>query len=523
MDGTRAHQLRWATLGVLCVSLLIIGLDNTILNTALPRLTEDLDATQSQVQWIVDSYTLVFAGLLLTAGSLGDRFGRRRALNAGLIVFGIASVAAALSQDPGQLIAARGLMGLGGALVMPSTLSILTNSFTDENERKKAIGVWAGVSGLGIAFGPALGGWLLDHYWWGSVFLINIPVVVAGLVLGSFLVPESRDPAAPKLDPLGALFSTAGLSALIWSIIEAPEMGWTSGAVLGGFAASAVLLAAFGAWELRYHSPMLDLRFFANPRFSAAAVSITFVFFALFGSVFVLPTYMQGVLGYSPLEAGIRIMPIAIGLVFGAPLAMQAAARIGEKIPTVVGLVLLAASLFVLSGTTIDSGYGRVFTVLTLMGLGMGIAMAPATEAVMGSLPKEKAGVGSAVNDTTRQVGGALGVAVLGSVLSSAYGDRMDSKVAALPEPAAEAASDNLLGAAKVAEQVGGPVGTQLVDAAERAFVHGMDVTTLVAAGVAFAGALVALVWLPSHAKDIDDLDTELAVLSREEAVESTP
>jgi Na+/melibiose symporter-like transporter len=348
-------------------------------------------------------------------------------------------------------------------------------------------------------------------------------------------VPESRDPAAPRLDPVGAVLSTAGLSALIWAIIEAPEKGWTSGVVLGGFGVATVLLAAFAGWELRFHSPMLDLRFFANARFSAAAVSVTFVFFALFGSVFVMPTYMQGVLGYSPLEAGVRIMPIAIGLVFGAPLAMRVAQSIGEKIPTAFGLAILAAGLFVLSGTSIGSGYGRLFVVLTAIGLGMGIAMAPATEAVMGSLPKEKAGVGSAVNDTTRQVGGALGVAVLGSVLSSAYGSRIDPKLAdiqdglaargapALPERLVDVASDNLLGAAKVAERLGGPVGAQLTDAAERAFIHGMDVTTLVGAGVALAGALVALVWLPSHGAPVEeDLDAELAALEAEEAVEST-
>jgi EmrB/QacA subfamily drug resistance transporter len=418
---------------------------------------------------------------------------------------------------------------------MPSTLSILTNSFTDETERKKAIGIWAGVSGLGVAFGPALGGWLLNHFWWGSVFLLNLPVVVAGLVLGAFLIPESRDPAAPKLDLLGAVLSTAGLSTLVWAIIEAPDKGWTSGAVLGGFAVAAVLLAAFGAWQLRYHSPMLDLRFFRNPRFSAAAGSVTLVFFALFGAIFVLPTYMQGVLGYSPLEAGVRLMPIAIGLTVGAPLAMRVAQAIGEKIPTVVGLVLLAASMFVLAGTTLESGYGRIFVVLTLMGFGLGVAMAPATEAVMGSLPKEKAGVGSAVNDATRQVGGALGVAVLGSVLSSSYGGRIDPKLAdlqhdvtatgarPLPAQLIDAASDNLLGAMKVAEKLGGPLGARLVDSAERAFVHGMDVTTLVAAGVALAGALAALLWLPSHGTTpSDDLDAELAALEEEQAVESS-
>ena len=320
-DPDTAYRRRWATLGVLCVSLLVIGLDNTILNVALPTLSRDLQASESQLQWIVDAYTLVFAGLLLTAGSLGDRLGRRRALVAGLAVFAGGSLWAAWSSSPGELMAARGVMGAGGAFIMPSTLSVLTNSFRDPAERTKAIGIWAAVSGVGIVLGPACGGWLLEHYWWGSVFLVNVPIALGAIVAARWLVPESRDPAAPRTDYLGAALSIAGLATLVWAIIEAPTKGWTSQPVLTAFALAAVLLTGFTVWERRAPEPMLNLTFLRSARFSAAAVSVTLAFFALFGSVFFLSQYLQFVLGYTPLETGVRVMPVAT-LVIGAPLAV---------------------------------------------------------------------------------------------------------------------------------------------------------------------------------------------------------
>ncbi|MCX9191776.1 MFS transporter [Carbonactinospora thermoautotrophica] len=506
----RTYRLRWGTLAVLCLSLLLIGLDNTVLNVALPTLQRDLDASASELQWIVDAYTLIFAGLLLTAGSWGDKYGRRRALALGLLVFSAAAAWGANCDSPRELIAARSVMGLGGALVMPSTLSILTNVFTDPAERKRAIGVWAGVSGIGIAIGPALGGWLLEHYAWSSVFWINVPVAGLALLLTPLLVRESRDPRAPRLDLGGATLSTAGLSLLVWAIIEAPDRGWGDRWVVGGFVVAAAVLALFALWERRVREPMLDVSFFHNPRFSVPAISVTLLFFALFGSVFFLSIHIQSVMGYSPLEAGLRILPIAASLAPSAPLAMLFAQRIGEKIPVVVGMTVIAGAFGLLSRTTVDSGYGHVLVFLLLLGFGIGFAMSPATEAVMGALPRAKAGVGSAVNDTTRQVGGALGVAVLGSILNSVYTGRMEEKVAGLPPAAAEAARDNLQAAVAVAGELPVPsVAQRLVTDAQEAFVHAMDVTVLIGAAVALLGAAVTLVWLPHHGEPGDDVPDE--------------
>src|SRR5262252_6306129 len=363
MDTATAHQRRWWTLGVLCVSLLVIGLDNTILNVALPTLVEDLHATASQQQWIVDSYTLVFASLLLTAGSLGDKFGRRRALAVGLAIFGAGSAIAAFSGSAGALIGARAFMGIGGAFIMPATLSILTNVFTNPAERAKAIGIWAGVSGLGVAIGPVAGGWLLEHFWWGSVFLINVPVVIFGLIAGRFLVPNSRDPESPRLDLAGTVMSAVGLFAVLYAIIEGPAKGWTDTTVVAGFILGFAVLAAFVAWELRSTHPILDVRFFANPRFSGASLAITLVFFSLFGSIFFLTQYLQFVLGYDTLTAGLAISPVALALMVAAPTAPLLTRRFGYKVVVVFGLTLVAAGLALLSTARVDSGYGLVLAV----------------------------------------------------------------------------------------------------------------------------------------------------------------
>lgn len=478
------YRRRWWTLGVLSLSLLVIGLDNTILNVALPSLREDLNASSSQLQWIVDSYMLVFAGILLTAGSLGDRFGRRKALTAGLVVFGAGSLASAFSGSAAMLIGTRALMGVGAAFIMPSTLSILTNVFPAK-ERPKAIGVWAGVSGIGIAIGPLAGGWLLTHFWWGSVFLVNVPFVVATLVAAWKLVPESRDPETTPLDLAGAALSVAGLTSLVWAITEAPARGWASTRILIAFGVSAALMVAFAVREVTARYPMLDVRLFLRRSFSAASASITLVFFALMGTIFFLTQYIQSVLGYTPLEAGVRIVPVSAAMIVGAGLSTKIVARIGTRAIVALGLTLVAASLLLLAQAHADSGYGIVAAVLAIMGLGMGLAMAPATESVMSSVPLEKASVGSAMNDTTRMVGGALGVAVLGSVLSSGYRGHLDASVP-------DAARDSLGGALHVG-------GAQLVDHARHAFVSGMSTASLVAAGIALAGALVAYFVLPKR------------------------
>src|SRR3954452_14195405 len=486
---------RWWTLLVLSASLLVIGLDNTILNVALPTLEHDLGASSSHLQWIVDAYMLVFAGLLLTAGALGDRFGRKRALAFGLTVFGLGSGLSALATSPEMLISTRTLMGIGGAFIMPSTLSIITAVFP-AGERAKAIGIWAGVSGLGIAIGPVAGGWLIEHASWSAVFLVNLPFVAAALIAGHWLVPESKDPAAPRLDIPGFGLSIAGLTTLVWAIIQAPSKGWTTPTILAAFAAAVAILGAFMAWELRTREPMLDIRLFANPRFSGASAAITLTFFAMFGSIFFLTQYLQGVLGYTALEAGVRVTPIAVGLILGGPISAKLAAKLGTKIDVAGGLVLVAAGLSIVTQFQVDSTYGIVAAHLLVLGFGMGMAMAPATESVMGSLPVEKASVGSAVNDTTRTTGGALGVAILGSLLASQYRGDMDGAVSGLPHGAAESASDTLSGGLAVAHRLGD---AGLADAAQTAFVGGMHIAALAAAAVALAGAVVAYVVIPAR------------------------
>jgi EmrB/QacA subfamily drug resistance transporter len=485
---------RWWTLAVLCLSLLVIGLDNTILNVALPTLQRDLDASSSQLQWIVDVYMLLFAGVLLTAGSLGDRFGRERALSFGLLVFGLGSLGAALADSPELLIAMRALMGVGGAFIMPSTLSILTATFP-AHERGKAIGIWAGCSGIGIAIGPVTGGWLIENADWSWVFLVNLPVVAVALIAGRFLVGESRDESAPRLDPRGFALSFVALSSLVWGLIEAPSRGWADGLVLGAFAFALVTLAAFVAWERRAPSPMLDIALFRNPRFSASSAAISLAFFALFGMIFFLTQYLQEVRGYSALDAGLRTMPVAAGLVLGGPLSAKVTERLGIRIVVPAGLAVVSGALYMLSLADAESGYGLIASALVLLGLGMTSAMAPATDAIMGSLPETKMSVGSAINDTTRVAGGALGVAVLGSLLASGYRGDMDSAVGALPPQAREIAQDSLAGGLAVAERVGDG---RLAAAAQDAFMSGMHTAALVAAAVALAGALVAAVFLPS-------------------------
>jgi EmrB/QacA subfamily drug resistance transporter len=498
----QAHQRRWLILVVLCFSLLVIVLDNTILNVAIPTLSRELDATSSELQWMVDSYTLVFAGLLLTAGSLGDRFGRRGALQFGLVIFGVGSLLSAFAETADQLIATRAFMGVGGAFIMPATLSIITNVFP-ARERGRAIGVWAGTAGVAVALGPLTGGFLLEHFYWGSVFLVNLPIVAIGLLAGILLIPTSKDPAAPRLDLVGAVLSITGLVALVFAIIEAPQDGWTDPLILGAFALSAVLLGGFFWWQRTTDHPMLDLAFFRNPRFSAASLGIATAFFALFGATFLLTQYMQFVMGFSPLEAGVRLLPFAVVILVVSPLSARIVEHIGTKVTVASGLTITGIGMVLMVGLQPDSSYGALAWRMVLWAFGQALVMAPATESIMGSLPLAKAGVGSAVNDTTRQVGGALGVAIVGSVMSSTYGSRVADFFAGTPAAgsgAEEIAKESLGGALAVASRVPG-----LSDLAQSAFVDGMHAGVLVAGGVAFVGAIVAAMWLPAQSKDDSD------------------
>jgi len=465
---------RWLALAVLCMSLLVIVIDNTIVNVALPTLVRDLKADVSELQWVVDAYTLTFAGLLLLAGALGDRFGRRRTLLAGLAVFGLASGWAAYAGGVDALIVARAVMGAGAAFIMPATLSLLISVFTDTRERTMAIGIWAATAGLGVALGPVVGGFLLDHFWWGSIFVVNIPLTAIAIVAGRRLIPESRDPVARRIDWTGAGLSGAGLVAFVWAIIEAPSQGWTSAPVLGAGALAAVALGAFVVRQRRVAEPLLDVRLFKNARFTAASSTIAVLFFALFGFLFLSTQYLQFVLGHSPSAAGVRVLPYAGAMIVFAPLSSMLVARFGTKGVTATGMLLFSTGLAIAATLTTSTGYGRLGIALLFMGAGMGLAGAPATESIMGSLPPERANIGSAVNDTTRELGGALGVAVVGSIVSS------------------------LVGA-----QVSGSLGA---GAAREAFVQAMSTASIIVALVAALGAFVAWRYLPARLRGADVL-----------------
>lgn len=504
MDAGKAHARRWWTLGVLSLSLVVIGLDNTILNVALPTLVRELSATQSDLQWMIDSYVLIFAGLLLTMGSFGDRFGRKRALLIGLVIFGVSSYGASMATTATQLIAGRAVMGIGAALIMPSTLSIITTIFTGK-ELGKAIGIWAGVAGIGIVGGPVIGGWLLEHFWWGSVFLVNMPIVVVAMGLALWLIPESKDPNATPLDLVGAGLSIAALVTLVYGLIEAPQYGWTGDETLIALGIGFVLLAAFVMWEIRTPHPMLQMSFFRNRRFSVANFSITLTFFALFGSVFMLTQHLQFVLGFTPLEAGTRVMPVAT-MIIGAPLSAKLTEKFGTKSIVALGLFTVAGAFLIFSTLEV-TGYTRIGVGLAVLGFGMGLVMAPATESIMASVPLAKAGVGSAMNDTTREVGGALGVAVLGSVFSSAYATEIGPALTQLPANLAEAAGDSVGAATIIAGQIGGPAGQALAAASKIAFVDSLSTTLLIAAAVAAVGAVVTLLLLPSRGTEQEGAD----------------
>ncbi len=491
------YARRWWTLGVLCISLIVISVDNTILNVALPSIVRDLHAQGSQLQWIIDAYTIVFAGLLLTAGSLGDRLGRKGALTTGLVLFALFSALASRATSPTMLIAARGLMGIGGAFIFPTTLSILTNTFRGP-ERARAIGIWAGVSGLGIVVGPLGGGLLLEHFEWGSVFLVNVPICIAAVVLGHFFVPTSRDPDEGRLDPIGAGLSIVALTGLLYGIIEGPDAGWGSPAVAASLAIGASFLALFLYWETHTTFPMLDVRFFRNPRFSAASATITLTYFALFGSTFLLTQYFQFVLGYSPLKAGLMTAPVAIGIMAGSPQAQKLVERFGTKRVVVGGLLIVAAALSMYASDTIMSSLVLGGLVRALFGLGMGFTSAPATESIMGSLPLGKAGVGSAVNDTTRQTGGALGVAVIGSVFALRYHATV-THITGVPASVQAQVRDSVGKALAAARQLPDAQQRLVIAAAKHAYITSMRVAFAMATAVILAAAFVAWRWLPAR------------------------
>jgi len=507
------HARRWLILGVLCLSLMIVIIGNTSLNVALPTLAAELDASTSQLQWMVDSYALVFAGLLFTAGTLGDRYGRKGALQAGLFVFLIGAAVAATADTAATVIVSRGVMGVAAAFVMPSTLSILTNVFP-AHERPKAIAIWAGISGGGAALGPIASGWLLEHFFWGSVFLVNVPFILAAIVAGAFLVPRSKDPAEQPLDVPGALLSIVGLAALVYAIIEAPHLGWLSAETLATFGLAGAAIVAFGIREKRARYPMLDLSLFRDRRFSVASAGITLTFFAMFGTFFLMAQYLQMVLGYTPFQSGLFQLPFAFIMMLVAPRVPSLVARFGAARVVPVGLSVTAFGLLAFSTIQVDSSLPMVYLCVLPLGLGMAITMTPLTTLIMSSVPLGRAGVGSAMNDTTRELGGALGVAVLGSVVTSQYTSGLAGVLGQLPDQARAVADSGLAGALAVAGGVGGTQGELLADAAKQAFVDGLNLAAAIGSVVVFLAAAAAWRLLPrtTSAPFVAPADAERAI-----------
>jgi EmrB/QacA subfamily drug resistance transporter len=406
---------------VVCAAVFIGNIDGTIMNVALPSLARDLTATGTDLQWVVDSFVVVFAGLLFAFGTLADRYGRRRFLIAGLAVFGLASGVGAFSSTVQQLIAARAVTGIGAAMLFPATLAILAATFTEPAARAKAIGAWGGAAGLAVAAGPIVGGWLLEHFWWGSVLLVNVPICLVVIVATVVWVPESSDDQHRELDIGGVVLSIMAIVALVFTIIEAPNAGWTSARTLVGALVAATLGAAFVHWELRHPEPMLDVRLFRNGQLSRATLAVTAAFFSLVGTLFAITQYLQLVRGLSTLQAGVRVLPIAVSIGIGSGAAPKLAARFGSTRIVAAGAGLLAGGLLALRAVDIDSPYLGMAAALALIGLGVAATTVPATGLIMDAVPSAKAGVGSAINDTTRELGAGLGVAVLGSVLTSVY------------------------------------------------------------------------------------------------------
>lgn len=494
------HRRRWAILCTLVLALLVVVLDNSILNVAMKTIATPapvgLGATQSDLEWAINSYTLVFAGLLFTSGLLGDRFGRKRALLAGMVVFGVASLLSAMAGSPGELVGYRALMGVGGALAMPATLAIIMNVF-ERSEQPKAIGIWAGAVGLAIAIGPITGGLLIEHFWWGSVFLINVPIVIIAVVAMAVLVPESKDPNPGKMDPVGVLLSIIGLVALIYGIIKGGELAdftaveaWLP--TLIGVAA----LVAFVLFERRTRFPALDVSWFRNKVFSASVVVVGVIFFALMGVSFFGVFYIQSVRGYSALQAGLLMLPMAAAQLVFAPRARLVVDRLGVAATAAAGMVLVALGFV---GYGVISATSPIWVLIVLglvMGAGMAHVMPPVTVAIMGSLPREKAGAGSAVNNTFRQVGGSLGVAVLGAVLSTVYRDGMSDTLQQLPPEYRDKAGESLEATMAVAERLGDK-GKGLISPAFDSFMHAMHVVSWFSVAISVVGALVAWFLLP--------------------------
>jgi EmrB/QacA subfamily drug resistance transporter len=495
MSPTTAHDRRWLILPVLCLSVFLVVVDNTIVNVALPTLNRHLGASISSLQWIVDAYSLAFAGLLLAGGGIGDRLGRKGTMQVALVFFGGFSALAAACHSTGTLITARALMGVAAAFVFPASLAILTAIFTDPSERQKALGIWGATSGIAVAFGPITGGALLEHFWYGSVFLVNVPIVIVTFIGGQFLIPKLPAEIKHRFDNRGVLISTAGITMLVLAIIEGPQWGWMAAGTLGCFAGAAALLLVFIRVELRTAHPLLDVRVFRIPRFTGGALSISVAFFCLFGFIFLITQYFQFVKGYSTLSAGVHTLPFAIVAAVATPLAAITALKVGARSVVAAGLMFMAAGLIVAAYTATPGGdyWGPIMVSMVLLALGLSCISAPATEAVMGSLAADQLGAGAAVNNTTRELGGTLGVAVLGSVFASGYTPKIIKVFGPLSIPAGPKAEAHQSMAAALAVAAKAPHAVQalLHAAALDAFTQGLKIACLAGAGVGIVGSVI--------------------------------
>ncbi len=503
-EDPRIHARRWFLLAMMCLSLVLVVMSVSGLVTAIPTMQEALGASASQVAWILDAYAIVFAGSLLTAGALGDRFGRKRALLAGLVVFGSGSLIAGVATSASQVIAGRAVMGIGAALVMPATLSIITTIFPPE-ERNRAIGVWAGFAGAGGAIGPIVSGALLERYWWGSAVLVNLPLVAATFIAIWTFAPESRDESETPLDPVGAVLSLAGLGALVFTIIQGGENGWTTTPVIAAAIVAVVALTGFLRWERQTEHPMLPLTLFRDRRFSVGSAVVTVAFFVMFGFFFLSTQYLQFARQYSPLEAGLALLPLPIAFVAVSPRSAVFAARFGAARVMATGLVVIAGGFLILSFVTPGTSYFALAVAFAVLGAGMGMTAAPATGEIMSAVPLSKAGVGSAMNDTTRELGGALGIAILGSIATSAYRSAIDVAGLGLEAGPRHLAEESIGTAALVAGQV--PAGDAVRAQAASAFTDAFVLTSVVSVGIVLAAAVA--VWFfsrPSQHETVDEI-----------------
>lgn len=508
IEQNKRYRQRWTALVFMGISLLVISLDNSVLNLALPSIAKDLGSTASQLQWIIDAYVVAIAGLLLTAGYLGDRLGRKPTLTVGLVLFALFSLGAALSSSTSMLIGMRAMMGIAAATILPATLSILTATFRQPKERAQAIAIWAAVFGLGMGIGPLVGGWLLDSFHWSSVFYINIPVIAIGIIGGGIFIENSKAENPRRIDFLGTILSIVGLFTLVYAIIRAGMDGWTETHVLYAFGTAVVLLAAFFIWELKSSYAMLPLHFFKNMSFTGANVAMTLVFFGLMGSFFFMGQFLQSVQGYTPLQAGVRLLPMACTSFVTAMISARVAGWIGTKYTVGLGILVTAFGFFYFAYiAAVDVSYGKIVIAMCLSSLGMGFTMSPATNSVMGSIPVSQSGVGSAMNNTTRQVGAALGVAVLGTIGNAAYIAKINAVQwpAQLPAQALEAIKGSIQGAHIVAQNIPIPqLSKMIIDQSNLAFTSGAERALLIGAFIMLASSIVTLIILPNKVRPPD-------------------